>query len=152
MHHHTENESSLLSLLSSLISLLFSSCLRLLSLSLSVSVFVRCCGRVVVVFCVLCCGVLCVRCGVWCVVCDTLKNPCVHSTRPSVYVHKTSPCVPAPRANVLQHVRVVPAYTGTCGVDTRGEGRGREGSNKCFLTYLSILTGCWVHLLSPIFW
>ena len=36
---------------------------------------------------------------------DTPAPPCGHSKRP--------PCVPAPRAHVFQHVRVVPAYTGT---------------------------------------
>ena len=30
----------------------------------------------------------------------------------------TSPCVPAPRAHVFQHMRVVPAYTGTFWTDT----------------------------------
>ena len=70
------------------------------------------------------CVVVC--CGV---VCDTLKNPCVHPTRPRVYVQNV-PCVLASRANVFQHVRVVPAYTGACGVDTREEGRRREGSSS----------------------
>ena len=65
-----------------------------MSLSLSVSVFVKCCGRVVVV----CCGILCrvLWRGVWCVVwCGTLKNPCVRSTRPRVYRH---------HAHMLEHV------------------------------------------------
>ena len=80
MHHHTENESSLSSLLLScllcllLFRLLFSPCL---CLSLSVSVW---------------CG------GLWCVVCDTLKTP--------AYAGNT-------RTGFFQHVRVVPAYTGT---------------------------------------
>ena len=98
------------------LSLSVSLCLSL-SLSLSVSVSVWCCGHVVVVCCgvsccvVLCCVVVCVRCGVWCVVCDTLKNsvcplntsPCVRSKRPRVYWHHAQ----------FQHVRVVPAKTGT---------------------------------------
>ena len=73
--------------------------------------------------------------GVWCVVCGVArlgtqkKPPCGF---------KTSPCVPAPRANVLPHLRVVPVHTGTFRVYTRrffgrthreegceeGEGRG----------------------------
>ena len=86
-------------IVSSLLSLAF-------SVSLSVSVSVCCCcgggGGCGALLCVvLCCGV-CVRCcgvcAVWCVVC-----------RVSV---QTSPCIPAPRAHVFQHVRVVPAYTG----------------------------------------
>ena len=38
-------------------------------------------------------------------------TPCVHLKRARVCPSKTSPCVPAPRAHVFQHVRVVPAYT-----------------------------------------
>ena len=38
---------------------------------------------------------------------------------------KTSPCVPAPRAHMFQHVRVLPVHTGTFWTDTREEeGRG----------------------------
>ena len=37
-----------------------------------------------------------------------------------VCTFKTSSCVPAPRAHVFQHVRVVPVYTGTFWTDTRG--------------------------------
>ena len=51
------------------------------------------------VCCVLCCGVVC---AVWCVVCDTLKNPCVHSTRPHVYRHL---------AHMLKHVCAWCPYT-----------------------------------------
>ena len=48
-----------------------------------------------------------------------------------VCAFKTSQCVLAPRAHVFQHVRVVPAYTGTCGSEhTGGEGREREGSSS----------------------
>ena len=43
---------------------------------------------------------------------DLPAPPCVHSKR-SVCGFKTSPCVPAPRAHVETHVRVVPAYMGT---------------------------------------
>ena len=98
------------------------SCLSLsLSLSLSVSVSISkwWCGRVVVLCCVLCCGVCAVWCVVWCVLCGTLKTPCVHSKRARVYV-QTSPCVPAPRAHVETHVRVVPVHTGKFSIDTRG--------------------------------
>ena len=63
-------------------------CLCLLSLSLSFSVSVWCCV-------------------VWCVArLGTQKKT-------SVCRFKTSPCVPAPRAHVLPHVRVVPVHTGT---------------------------------------
>ena len=67
-----------------------------------------CCGAVW-------CGVSCcvvVWCAVWCVV-------CVRPQRPRV--------VPAPRAHVETHARVLPAYTGTFKNDTRGawvRGRG----------------------------
>ena len=37
----------------------------------------------------------------------------------SVCPFKTSPCVPAPRAHISTHVRVVPVYTGTFWTDTR---------------------------------
>ena len=37
------------------------------------------------------------RCGVWCVVCDTLKNPCVHSTRPRVHVQYVPVCTSTTR-------------------------------------------------------
>ena len=43
---------------------------------------------------------VCVRCGV------------ARSKRHPVCTFKTSPCVPAPRAHVETHVRVVPVYTG----------------------------------------
>ena len=78
MHHHTEKESSLFSLLSNLLSSSLSS--PLLSLSLSVSVSAWCGGSVVVG-----CGVVwCVVCGV-CVVCDTLKTPCMPAPRAHVF-------------------------------------------------------------------
>ena len=43
------------------------------------------------------CGVVC---GVWCVVCDTLKNPCVHSTRLRVYVQYVPVCASTTRTHV----------------------------------------------------
>ena len=128
MHHHTENESSLLSclVLSSLVfsSLVLSLLFRLLFtlslsyFSLSVSVSVWCCGRVVLWCVVLWCGV----CAVWCVVCDTLKNPvcplntetCVRSKRPRVYRHTT-------RRHVSTCVRVVCRYTRGCYERTHGD-------------------------------
>ena len=74
--------------------------------------------------CVVLCGVC--RCGrgvvggrgvcVVCVLRHAEKN--VEKTvfgfkNASVCTFKTSPCVPAPRAHVFQHVRVVPVHTGT---------------------------------------
>ena len=38
--------------------------------------------------------------------------PCVRPKKTSVCRCKTSPCVPAPRAHVVTHVRVVPVHTG----------------------------------------
>ena len=70
-----------------------------------------CCGRVVVLCCVLCSGVCVVvvlwRCGV------SIQNPRVSIQNEPVFTFKTLPCVPAPRAHVFQHVRVVPVHTGT---------------------------------------
>ena len=43
----------------------------------------------------------------------TLLPPRVYVQNVSVCTFKTSPCVPAPRAHVSTHVRVVRAYTGT---------------------------------------
>ena len=45
---------------------------------------------------------------------DDLPNPALRVSIQNVPVctFKASPCVPAPRAHVFQHVRVVPAYTG----------------------------------------
>ena len=39
--------------------------------------------------------------------------PCVRSQNPRVKT-QTSPCVPAPRPNVLTHAGVVPVRTRTC--------------------------------------
>ena len=94
-----------------------------LSLFLSVSVSVSLCLRVVLCVVVLCgvCGVVCV---VWCVArLGTQKKT-------SVCRCKTSPCVPAPRAHVLPHVRVVPVHTGTFCIYTRrffGRTHGGQG-------------------------
>ena len=66
---------------------------------------------------VLCCA-LCVLlvCNVLVLVlvchADPLSPPPTHPLL-SVCPFETSPCVPAPRARVETHVRVVPAYTGT---------------------------------------
>ena len=88
MHHHTENGSSLFSLLSSILLSSSLSSPSSLNVFLSVSVSVWCGGRVVVVGC----GVVC---GVW----------CVTRWKPRVCRHHAHMC--------FQHVRVVPAYTGT---------------------------------------
>ena len=85
----------------------------LLCLSFSVSLCLCLCLRVVLLFGVCRCGrgVCLVR-----VCCGTLKkrekNHCGFKNA-SVCAFKTSPCMPAPRAHVFQHVRVVPVHTGT---------------------------------------
>ena len=56
---------------------------------------------------------LVVPCGVWCVWCVSTQNV-------PVCPSKTSPCIPAPRAHVFQHVRVVPALSGKFCSYTRG--------------------------------
>ena len=48
----------------------------------------------------------------------------------SLSLSKTSPCLPATRAHVFQHVRVVPAYTGTL----NGNTEGRAVSSSVLLT------------------
>ena len=52
------------------------------------------------------------------------ENARLTTTTPSllhpVCTFKTSPCVPAPRAHVVTHVRVVPGFTRTFWTDTRG--------------------------------
>ena len=126
----------------SLLSLLFSclvfslpsslvlSCLFSLSLSrlLLSSLSVSLCLCLRVMLCVVLCGVTLWSWGCWwswcvfgvcvcvCVCCGTLKN--VEKTvwgfkNASVCGFKTSPCMPAPRVHVFQHVRVVPVHTGT---------------------------------------
>ena len=83
---------------------------------------------VCVMLCCVVCGVhvvsvvwsvvsLWLRCGAVCGVCLVCVCVCVcgvvwHAENP-VCTFKTSPCVPAPRAHMFQHVRVVPAYTET---------------------------------------
>ena len=66
------------------------------------------CGRVVVVCCCVLClvSIIVVLCGVWC----WKNHPFVDSNVP-VYAIKPSPRVPAPRAHVETHVRVLPANT-----------------------------------------
>ena len=58
---------------------------------------------------------LCVWCGVVpCGVVWHAENPvCRLKKRLRVSTFTTSPCMPAPRAYVFQHVRVLPAYTET---------------------------------------
>ena len=109
------------------LSCLVLSCLVLSCLVLSFSVFFLClslslspcdvvcdsaCG---VCRCVVCCAV------VWCV-CGTLKTP--------VCRFKTSPCVPAPRAHVETHVRVVPVHTGTFRTYTRRRFEWTRGGRR----------------------
>ena len=85
-------------------------------MSVSVSVSLCLCLRVV-----LCCVVCVLRGVVWCgCVCVVWVCVCVcgvvsawHAEKTSVCRFKTSPCVPAPRAHVVTHVRVVPVHTGT---------------------------------------
>ena len=55
------------------------------------------------------CGVGVCVCGVG--VCGVVSA--WHAEKTSVCRFKTSPCVPAPRAHVVTHVRVVPVHTGT---------------------------------------
>ena len=121
---------NLLSSLSSLLSALFS--LRLLSLSLSVSVslFVKCCGRVVVVCCVKLCLVWwcggC-ACGVWC---DTPKKTRVFVRNVSVCTGTTRTCVFNMCAWCRQtRRRIERIHTVECGVDTREGGRGGDGTH-----------------------
>ena len=134
----------------------------LLSLSpLSVSVFflfslplssLCLCLRVLLWLCVVgvvCCVLFALSCvAVWCV--------CV-----PVCAFYTSPCMPAPRAHVETHLRVVPAYTETFWTDTRSawvrggscrQPRVFHRKNQCFLNmFSSTLTQCQIHASSPIF-
>ena len=92
--------------------LLFSLSLCLLSLSLSLSVSpcdVVCCGVWCVCVCLVC---------VWCVFGvrhteKTVEKSLCGFRHAPVCTFKTRPCMPAPRAHVFQHVRVVPVHTGT---------------------------------------
>ena len=118
------------------------------SFSVSLSVSVCLCFREVLWSC--CCGVLwyvvscvvvwCVcGCGVWCVVCDHAEKPvCPHPHVPVCTIN-TSPCVPAPRANVSKHVcgwcrhtrgRAERTHGDVWSGDTGGEEREREGSSS----------------------
>ena len=97
------------------------------SVSLSLSVSVWCCGRVVVVSRgVSCCVVLClvVRCGVWCVVCPFKTPPCVRPKRLRVYRH---------HAHMLKHMCARCRHTrGRIG-RTHGEEREESSSSaSCF--------------------
>ena len=96
-------------------------------LLLHVWVYVHVCVVVMLLCCccvvwlLLCCCVVVCR-GV-CLVCVCLcvlrhaeksgKNPYLASQTPSMCAFETSPCMPAPRAHVLKHVRVVPVHTVT---------------------------------------
>ena len=103
MHHHTENESSLSSLLLScllcllLFRLLFSPCL---CLSLSVSVW---------------CG------GLWCVVCDTLKTPVYAGTSRTCFFNMCAWC-----RHTWGRFECIHGEGG------RGEGREGKSSASCF--------------------
>ena len=90
-------------------------------------------------------------CSVW----------CVSKQHVPVCTFKTCPCVPAPRAHMFQHVRVVPAYTGVFWTHTRGRVEWTHGvvlsghtwsvfigKTSVFFHFSSILTGCWVHLIA----
>ena len=87
-------------------------------LSVSVSLC-RLCVFVCVFLCV--CVCLCVFVCVCVFVCScVLEHAEKHEKKNRVYVQnasvctfKPSPCMPAPRAHVFQHVRVVQVHTGT---------------------------------------
>ena len=113
------------------LSSLLSSLLSLSPFFVSVSVSVWC-GVCPCVLCVaVCCWcVLCVGVGVrvWMLVVYVVvveravwhaEKPRVSTQDASVSTFKTSPCAPAPRAHVFQHVRVVPVHTGTYWTYTR---------------------------------
>ena len=88
-----------------------------------------------VLLCVVCrCGSLWSWLWSWCCVVWHAEKPRVSIQNAPVCTFKTSPCVPAPRAHVFQHVRVVPAYTRTfcmyarrvCGQEEEDETRRDE--------------------------
>ena len=83
---------------------------------------------------VLWCGV----CAVWCVVvCDTLKNPCVHSTRPRVYVQYVSVCTGTTCKRVSTCSRGAGIHGDVLNVHTEGVlyiQRGGRGSSLVLLT------------------
>ena len=61
----------------------------------------------------------------------TWKKPCVDSkTPPRVHSRRPPPCMPATRAHVFQHVRVVPVHTGTFCTYTRVVLNGHTGGRK----------------------
>ena len=160
MHHHTENESSLFSLLlSCLLCLLSLSLSFFVSACLCLRVLLRscCCGVLwcVMLCCVLCCGV-CARCVVWC---GALKNP-VRPLNTSPCVRPKRPHVSRHHAHMLKHVCAWCRFTRgrfgrTHGVEEGGgsSSASRFSSRKqvMFENFRSILTRCCVHLLSPIF-
>ena len=56
----------------------------------------------------------------------TLKNTYLASKKASVCTIKTSPCMPAPRAHVLKHVRVVLVHGDVLNPHTRRAGGHRQ--------------------------
>ena len=73
--------------------------------------------------------------------CDTLKNPSVHSTRHRVYVQNVPVCTTCARGAGI-HGDVLNVHMGTCGVDTRGEAKRWEGSSSAsfFIGKTSVFT------------
>ena len=67
-------------------------------------------GRGVCLVCVFVCVCVCL-----CVLrhAEKVEKPVFGFKNASVCTFKTSPCMPAPRAHVLKHVRVVPVHTET---------------------------------------
>ena len=83
---------------------------------LSFSVSLSPCLRVMLRWCcvVVCVCLVCVCVGVRVCLCVGRGGGTVCTFKtPSVSRFKTSPCAPAPRAHVFQHVHVVPAHMGT---------------------------------------
>ena len=70
-----------------------------------------------------------------------------------VCTFKTSPCVPAPRERIEREHGDV--WSGHTGEERRREGPSTSsffiGTTSVFGHLSSIFTGCWVHLISPIF-
>ena len=98
-------------------------------LCLSFSVFFLClrvmlCGVCSVVCVVVVVVLLVVVLCVWCVLRHaekTWKKTVFDFKRLRVHIQNV-PCMPAPRAHVLKHVRVVPVHSGTFRMDIRGAG------------------------------
>ena len=135
--------------------LLSSPSIRLVfSLSLSsFSVFVCCCGCVLLVLCLVSCLLCVVRCVVCCCVTRSKRPPCVDSKRPRVCRH---------HAHMLKHMcawcrHARRRFGRTHGVHGWGEGVVVIlvffiGKTSDFLNMLSsTLTQCQVHASSPIF-